>query len=116
MLFRSPTFMGDATPAWLIKVSEAVHYYEAWLATLAIFVWHLFFTIFHPDDYPLNSVMFFSGKMSQKAWRHKHEAFYLQLEAELERYRRKELDWHDLSPFAREALRELQAASKERTS
>jgi formate dehydrogenase gamma subunit len=50
-----PTALGEATPAWLIKVAEVIHYWEAWLATLAIIIWHLFFTIFHPEEYPGNT-------------------------------------------------------------
>ena len=41
-------------PAIAINISEIVHYYEAWLATLAIVVWHLFYVIFYPGEYPLN--------------------------------------------------------------
>ncbi len=36
-------------------VSQAVHYYEAILATLAILVWHFYFTIFSPSVYPMNT-------------------------------------------------------------
>jgi len=41
-------------PAIAVTISEIVHYYEAWLATLAIVVWHLFYVIFYPGEYPLN--------------------------------------------------------------
>ena len=37
-----------------IDVATLVHYYEAILATLAILVWHMYFTIFNPDVYPMN--------------------------------------------------------------
>lgn len=41
-------------PFWIIRVSEVIHYYEAILATLAILVWHFFFVIMHPEEYPMN--------------------------------------------------------------
>lgn len=41
-------------PHWVVELAELVHFYEAWLATLAILVWHFFFTIFHPAEYPMN--------------------------------------------------------------
>ena len=41
-------------PASAVNISEIVHYYEAWLATLAIVVWHFFYVIFYPGEYPLN--------------------------------------------------------------
>ncbi|MBI5541829.1 MAG: cytochrome b/b6 domain-containing protein [Bacteroidia bacterium] len=51
-----PTIGGDWAPVWFIKVSEIIHFYEAILATLAIVVWHWFFVIFHPKEYPLNFI------------------------------------------------------------
>ena len=41
-------------PSWIVQVSQTVHYYEAWLATLAIIIWHFFFTVFHPREYPMS--------------------------------------------------------------
>ena len=44
--------------AWLPKswldVFTAVHFYEAVLATLAIFVWHFYFVLFDPEVYPMD--------------------------------------------------------------
>ena len=40
-------------PKWLFDVMTAIHYYEAILACLAILVWHCYFTIFDPDEYPM---------------------------------------------------------------
>lgn len=108
-----PTFLGSATPVWLIKVSEAVHYWEAWLATLAILVWHIFFTVFHPDEYPLSNVMFFSGRMSGRQWRHRHAGFLEELEVELTRYHNGEISFKKLSPFARQTLKEQKSRASE---
>ncbi|HUJ08899.1 MAG TPA: cytochrome c3 family protein [Verrucomicrobiae bacterium] len=35
-------------------VAQVIHYYEAVLATLAILVWHFYWTIFDPKEYPMN--------------------------------------------------------------
>lgn len=41
-------------PKWVMDVAVTIHFYEAVLATLAIVVWHFYFTIFDPDHYPMN--------------------------------------------------------------
>jgi cytochrome b subunit of formate dehydrogenase len=70
-----PTVVGDWAPTWLIKVSELIHFYEAILATLAIVVWHWFFVIFHPHEYPM-SLTWIDGKMSLHTYRHHHEKHF----------------------------------------
>jgi formate dehydrogenase gamma subunit len=62
-------------PAWVITASQTVHYYEAWLAALAILVWHLFFVLFHPDEYPMNWT-WLSGKMTLRAVEKHHPRWY----------------------------------------
>ncbi len=49
-----PVYFSKFMPVWWVRVSEIVHLYEATLATLAILVWHFFFVIFHPEEYPMN--------------------------------------------------------------
>lgn len=44
-------------PYWSIELAATVHYYEAILAALSIFVWHFYFTIFNPDVFPLSKTM-----------------------------------------------------------
>ncbi|MDP3790939.1 MAG: cytochrome b/b6 domain-containing protein [Candidatus Omnitrophota bacterium] len=41
-------------PKWLLDVAATIHFYEALLATLAILIWHLYFSIFSPEHYPMN--------------------------------------------------------------
>lgn len=41
-------------PRWGIDVAEAIHYYEALLATLAVVIWHFYAVIFNPEVYPMN--------------------------------------------------------------
>jgi len=54
-------------PTWVIQAAEMLHYYEAWLAALAILVWHFFFVLLHPNVYPM-SWTWLTGEMT------KHEA------------------------------------------
>lgn len=71
-----PTMVvGNWAPVWLIKVSEIIHFYEAILATLAIIVWHWFFVIFRPSEYPM-SFVWIDGKMSLHKYRHHHERHF----------------------------------------
>jgi cytochrome b subunit of formate dehydrogenase len=41
-------------PMWTYDAVRAIHYYEAILATLTIFVWHFYSVVFNPDIYPMN--------------------------------------------------------------
>ncbi len=60
-----PELSATILPAWSIKVSETIHYWEAVLATLSIIIYHFFFVIFHPEHYPLN-LTFLTGKMTKE--------------------------------------------------
>ncbi|MCF8262253.1 MAG: cytochrome c3 family protein [Melioribacteraceae bacterium] len=73
-----PTIIGDWAPVWFIKVSEIIHYYEAILASLAILVWHWFFVIFHPGEYPM-SFTWIDGNMSLTHYRKHHEGHFRRL-------------------------------------
>ena len=66
-----PTIATRYLPAWGFPVSEVVHYYEAWLAFLAIVVWHLYFVIASPEVYPLN-LTFLDGKATEHHLLEKH--------------------------------------------
>ncbi|MBI4549527.1 MAG: cytochrome b/b6 domain-containing protein [Candidatus Omnitrophica bacterium] len=48
-------------PKWALDVATIVHFYEAVLATLAIVIWHFYFAMFDPENYPMNWSMF-TGK------------------------------------------------------
>jgi hypothetical protein len=58
-------------PLWVVDLLTLVHYYEAWLATLAILVWHFYFVIFNPDVYPMNW-SWITGVISEDMLRHEH--------------------------------------------
>ena len=63
-------FMGILTKlGW--DVARTVHYYEAWLAFLAILVWHIYFVIFNPDAYPMN-LAWLKGTLSEEEMADEH--------------------------------------------
>ncbi len=58
-------------PKGLLDVMLVIHYYEAWLAFLAIAVWHLYGTLFKPGVYPMNP-SWLSGKMPKEMYDEEH--------------------------------------------
>jgi thiosulfate reductase cytochrome b subunit len=77
------TFMGILTKlGW--DVARTVHYYEAWLAFLAIVVWHFYFVMFNPDIYPMN-IAWFKGTLTEEEMADEHAL-------ELERIKTKEAE------------------------
>lgn len=64
------TFMGLFTKlGW--DIARTIHFYEAWLATLAIIVWHFYFVIFNPDSYPINLAAF-TGTLTEAEMAEEH--------------------------------------------
>jgi len=70
-----PTLTARYLPSLVIPAAQTIHYYEAWLATLAIIVWHFFFVMFHPEEYPM-SWTWLTGKMSKKFVKEHHTQWY----------------------------------------
>ncbi len=60
----------------LLDTMLVVHYYEAWLAFLAIVVWHMYGVMFNPEVYPMNP-SWISGKMPEDMYKHEHGAVKL---------------------------------------
>jgi len=58
-------------PKGALDVMLVIHYYEAWLATLAILIWHLYSTVFSPNVYPMNP-SWIDGQMPLEVYRHEH--------------------------------------------
>lgn len=58
-------------PKWTLDLATVVHYYEAWLATLAIVVWHFYWVIFNPQVYPM-SLVWLHGYLSREAMQDDH--------------------------------------------
>ena len=55
----------------VLDVMLVIHYYEAWLASLAILVWHIYGTVFSPGCYPMNPA-WWSGRMPKLMYEHEH--------------------------------------------
>jgi formate dehydrogenase gamma subunit len=58
-------------PKGFLDVMLVIHYYEAWLAFLAILIWHLYSTVFSPNVYPMNP-SWYTGKMPKEWYKHEH--------------------------------------------
>ena len=58
-------------PKGFLDVVLVIHYYEAWLATLAIVVWHGYATVVNPNVYPMNPA-WLTGKMPKAMYSHEH--------------------------------------------
>jgi cytochrome b subunit of formate dehydrogenase len=70
ILWFDNTFIGLLTKlGW--DVARTVHYYEAWLAMLAILVWHIYFVIFNPDVYPMN-LAWWKGTLTEREMLEEH--------------------------------------------
>lgn len=65
-------------PKWVSDAAEALHYYEAILATFAILIWHMYIVIFDPDVYPMDFA-WLTGKTSADHLRHTRPEYYLDL-------------------------------------
>jgi hypothetical protein len=58
-------------PLEALDVAWVVHFWEAWLATLAIGVWHMYSTVFNPDVYPMNP-SWLTGRMPEAQYAEEH--------------------------------------------
>ncbi len=82
ILWFDNTFLGLMGKLWW-DVSRTIHFYEAWLAALAIIVWHFYFIIFNPDVYPMN-LAWFKGTISEEEMAHEHPLELERIKAEEE--------------------------------
>ena len=64
------TFIGLLTKLGY-DIARLIHFYEAWLATLSIIVWHFYYVIFNPDVYPIN-LAFFTGTITESEMADEH--------------------------------------------
>jgi cytochrome b subunit of formate dehydrogenase len=60
-------------PKGFLDVMLVIHFYEAWLATLAILVWHMYGTVFKPGVFPGNP-SWVTGKMPRDMYEEEHPA------------------------------------------
>jgi cytochrome b subunit of formate dehydrogenase len=70
-------------PAWIIRVCETVHFYEAILAVSAIIIWHLFFVILRPSIYPM-SWIWINGRMPLQEWLDDHPLAEAEMKGQIE--------------------------------
>jgi len=74
------TFIGLLTKlGW--DIARTIHYYEAWLATLAIVVWHFYFVIFNPNVYPMN-LAWIRGTLTEAEMAEEHPLELEQIQAQ----------------------------------
>ncbi|MFQ5864969.1 MAG: formate dehydrogenase subunit gamma [bacterium] len=66
-------------PKWVIDLLTVIHLYEAWLATLAIVVWHFYMVLFKPEIYPIDLSMI-TGEISEEMLREEHFLEYMQMQ------------------------------------
>jgi cytochrome b subunit of formate dehydrogenase/nitrate reductase cytochrome c-type subunit len=70
ILWFDNTFLGLLTKlGW--DIARYIHFYEAWLATLSIIVWHFYFVLLNPDIYPMNTA-WITGTLSESEMRDEH--------------------------------------------
>ncbi|MFH0883166.1 MAG: hypothetical protein V2A56_09300, partial [bacterium] len=62
-----PDVVTHMLPAWVVRVGEVVHFYEAILAVSAIIIWHFFFVILLPREYPM-SWIWITGRQPKEDW------------------------------------------------
>lgn len=100
LLLWFPTIVGDWSPTWLIKVAELIHFYEAILASLAILVWHWFFVIFRPSEYPM-SFVWMDGKMTLEHYKHHHRGHFKYVVLEVLRIKHEKFDEKKVSNYTK---------------
>ncbi len=78
-------------PKGALDVALVVHYWEAWLATLAIAVWHMYSVVFNPHVYPMNP-SWITGTMPEEMYRHEHPGHLETAKAETAEALRQQID------------------------
>ncbi|UCE26527.1 MAG: cytochrome c3 family protein [Candidatus Coatesbacteria bacterium] len=58
-------YIQELFPFWFYSVVRTVHLFEAYLAVLAIIIWHLYHVMFDPDTFPMNFA-WLDGKITEK--------------------------------------------------
>lgn len=69
-LWYENQFMGWFSKLF-VDVCTTIHYFEAWLAFLAIVVWHIYYVIFNPNAYPMNFA-WLTGKITGEEMEEEH--------------------------------------------
>ncbi len=72
-------------PKGALDVALVIHYWETWLAFLAIVVWHMYSTVFSPHVYPMNP-SWLTGTMPEDMYHHEHPEHVEEAKAEEKYY------------------------------
>jgi cytochrome b subunit of formate dehydrogenase len=89
ILWFDNTFLGLLTKlGW--DIARTVHFYEAWLATLSIVIWHFYFVLFNPDTYPIN-IAFWKGTLTEEEMQDEHPRELLEIKRREDEQRKSEL-------------------------
>jgi formate dehydrogenase gamma subunit len=75
IIMMYPNEVGTMIGVGWVEVAWIAHSEEAILATLAIFVWHMWNVHFNPRTFPMNKV-WITGKMSMKEMKEEHPKEY----------------------------------------
>ncbi len=78
-------------PKGVLDVALVIHFWEAWLASLAIFVWHFYSVLFHPHVYPMNP-SWLTGQMPEEMYEHEHPGHLEEARRETERVIEKRIE------------------------
>jgi formate dehydrogenase gamma subunit len=97
LLLWFDNFFVSYLPKGVLDVALVIHYYEAWLATLAILVWHMYSTVFSPQVYPMNP-SWLTGMMPEDMYRREHPEHFEQAKKETEEHIRKQLEQLSTDP------------------
>ncbi len=98
-------------PKGVLDVALVIHFWEAWLASLAILVWHLYSVIFHPHVYPMNP-SWITGQMPDEMYELEHPGHLEEarqqteeaIKRQLERVRRRnDEDWDEVAKPKRDS-------------
>jgi cytochrome b subunit of formate dehydrogenase len=78
-------------PKGVLDVALVIHYYEAWLATLAILVWHMYSTVFNPRVYPMNP-SWLTGTMPEEMYADEFPGHFEEARKDTEAMIRKQIE------------------------
>ncbi len=90
-------FFVTLVPQGVLDIALVVHFWEAWLATLAILVWHMYSVVFNPHVYPMNP-SWLTGRMPEAMYRHEHPGHLEAAKEETAALLRAQFDRVGLSP------------------
>lgn len=77
------TWVLQFIPKWGLDVFELIHYYEAWLATLSIIVWHLYMVLMRPGSFS-SSWMWLTGSITKEEMIEEHPLEWARIRREAE--------------------------------